>query len=75
MRSELYRRQEGHCGGCNHSLPTHVLVTDRIRYPRRAEADSLDNLMLVCHHCRALRLKGPPSQAQVANYERGIYSL
>ena len=74
MRSDLYRRQKGRCRGCNHSLPAHVLVTDRIRYPGRAEADSLDNLMLVCHHCRALRLRGPVSQAQVENFERGIYS-
>ena len=73
VRAELYTLQNGRCRGCNHELPPHVLVVDRVHFPGRTEPDSIDNLMLVCHHCRSIRLGGPLSEVVAQNFQRAIY--
>ena len=52
---ELYRRQRGRCLSCNHELPEHALVIDRVSKPYRRRPDTLANFQLLCHHCRSLR--------------------
>ena len=74
-RSRIYARQSGRCRGCNHSLPEHVMVTDRLGFPDRGRPDSLDNLALLCHHCRELRERHPMSHVEAENFKRGIYAV
>ena len=72
-KDRLYARQNGRCLGCNHSLPPHVLVIDRLRSPGRAELDEIQNMALVCHHCRLARLGGDLTAVESANFKSGIY--
>ena len=73
VRPALYGLQDGRCIGCNHEMPEHALLTDRLVFPARAEHDSLDNLVLVCHSCRVIRMAEPLSYLELENRRQETY--
>ena len=72
-KATLYARQDGRCRGCNHQLPPHVLIIDRFKSPGRTELDEIENLALVCHHCRLTRLGDEVAAVESANFKSDIY--
>lgn len=73
VRASLYERQDGRCMGCNHRMPQHSLLTDRLKTTDRIEHDSLDNLALVCLPCRAIRLEDSLDHLELTNRRNNTY--
>ena len=72
LKSLLYGKQEGRCRSCEHQLPLHLLAVDRIdrRYSRRPEG--IENLQLLCLHCKGLRGRSSPDYLVAELYRRGV---
>ncbi len=73
VRPDIYNRQGGRCQGCNHAMPEHALLVDRLESPKRGQEDSLDNLVLVCHRCRTIRMSGSLEHLELENRRRETY--
>ena len=73
-RNTLYERQKGRCKGCEHVLPPHVLIFDRVDGASGSQAAGIDDLHLLCHYCKSLRGKNSIDHLTVQLFRRGVLS-
>jgi len=72
VKDELYKRQHGYCAGCNYELPRHMLEITLKDGARRAQATSLADLQLLCHHCNVLRGRNDQNYLALRLHQLGI---
>ena len=73
-KAGLYARQKGKCNGCEHILPKHTLVIDRLTATARHGQHSSANLQLLCHYCKALMADNDMDHLKAQLRQRDILS-